>query len=72
MAIGEAELERWFGVHQVDGEQLVKITAIKHAAREFAKVVVANTPGSADQTTALRKIREAVFCADSAVVCGGK
>lgn len=46
--------------------------AIREAGKVFAATIVKYTPPSADQTTAIRKIREAVFTANAAIACGGK
>ena len=72
MAVDAATLDNWFTYHAPTAEQQAAYVALRHAAREFAAVVVANTPPSADQTAALRKIREAVFTANAAIACGGK
>lgn len=72
MPIGKAELENWFTYHRPTGDQPQQYEAIRAAGRQFAEVIVANTPPSADQTAAVRKIREAVFTANAAIACGGK
>lgn len=45
---------------------------IREAGLVFATVVRDLTPSSADQTAAIRKIREAVFTANAAIACEGK
>ena len=40
-------------------------------AKEFAGVLYANTPGCADKTAALRKVREAVMTANAAIALKG-
>jgi hypothetical protein len=35
-------------------------------------VIVAQTPESADQSVAVRKVREAVMAANAAIACGGR
>ena len=39
------------------------------AAKVFASVLLANTPPSADQTAAIRKVREAVMTANQGIAC---
>lgn len=56
-----------FSYHAPKADQPERYESIRAAAREFAKVVVANTPDSADQTTAIRKIREAVMTANASI-----
>ena len=72
MPIGEAELDNWFTYHAPTPEQVTAYAALRAAARSFAREVVTWTPPSADQTTAIRKIREAVMTANAAIACGGK
>ena len=71
MAISESDLDNWFTYHSPTAEQLPKYQAVRDAAKVFAKVVVDNTPSSADQTAAVRKIREATMTANQAIACGG-
>lgn len=72
MAITKAQLENWFTYHAPNAEQLPKYQAIREAALKFAQVVVENTPPSADQTAAIRKIREATFTANASIACNGE
>lgn len=88
MPISEADLKNWFTHHPPvldkmqrftqDGGEVVYLNQvevyerIRDAGKYFAAIVVALTPSSADQTAAIRKIREAVFTANAAVACGGK
>lgn len=65
-------LEAIFTYHAPTEEQLPKYQAIRCAALEFAEVVVRNTPASADQTAAVRKIREAVMTANAAIALNGQ
>lgn len=46
-----------------------KYERIRAAGKAFAQVIVAETPASADQTAAIRKVREAVFTANAAIAC---
>lgn len=70
--ISKAMLENYFTYHSPTPEQLPKYKAIREAALAFAEVVVANTPSSADQTAAVRKVREAVMTANQSIACGGE
>ena len=68
----------------VDGEsrQLVHVPLTESRAvaevsgnsgpRPLAETIVLNTPASADQTAAIRLIREAVMTANAAIACDGK
>jgi hypothetical protein len=70
--IGMEEIENWFTYHSPTEVDQVGYVAIRNAAKELAKVIVNHTPPSADQTAAIRKVREAVHAANSAIACGGK
>lgn len=69
--ITESDLHRWFTYHD-DPELRPHYWAVREAALEFAKVVWAHTPPGADQTAAIRKIREAVMTANAAIACEGR
>ncbi len=65
------KLDEIFSYHAPEGDQPTRYGAIRHAAMEFAMVVLANTPECADQTAAVRKIREAVMTANAAIALKG-
>jgi hypothetical protein len=68
----QADLDNWFVYHAATPEQIPKYQAIRDAGKAFAEVVVTNTPACADQTVAVRKIRESVMVANQSIACGGK
>lgn len=70
--ITKDNIENWFTYHSPTPEQLPKYQAIREAAKNFAQVIVDNTPSSADQTAAVRKIREAAMTANQSIACGGQ
>jgi hypothetical protein len=72
MTISVADLENWFTYHSPTPDQLPKYQAIREAGKNLAKAIVDNTPSSADQTAAIRKVREAVMTANASIACGGK
>jgi hypothetical protein len=72
MAIGMEEIENWFTYHSPNEQQQVAYKAIREKAKEMAQVIVNNTPPSADQTAAIRKLRECVMTANAAIACQGK
>jgi hypothetical protein len=69
--LDDATLENWFTYHQPDVEDVSKHAAIRVAALAFAKVIVEHTPACADQSAAIRHVRDAVFTANAAIACGG-
>jgi hypothetical protein len=68
----DAELRNWFTYHPPTTGQQDKYVNIREAALRFAQVVAQNTPPSADQTVAIRAIREAVMWANASIACGGQ
>ena len=69
MAITQADLDNWFTYHAPHGDQPQRYVKIRDAAKMFAEVLVENTLPSADQTVAVRKIREAVMVANQSIAC---
>lgn len=72
MPITHAQLDNWFTYHPPTEGQPEQYVMIREAGKLFAQIIVANTPPSADQTAAVRKIREAVMTANAAIACGGQ
>ena len=61
------EIERWFTYHAPKGDQAERYVRIREAAKLLAYEIRKSTPKSADQTAALRKVREAVMTANAAI-----
>jgi hypothetical protein len=68
----EEQLDNWFTYHAPNPETLVAYGFVRSAARQFAGIINANVPESADKTAAIRKLRECVMTANAAIACGGK
>jgi hypothetical protein len=66
------DLDEMFKYHPADGDDLTRYAAINSAAKNFAREVLANTPPSADQSAAIRKIREARMTANAALALKGR
>lgn len=67
------QLDNWFMHHPpANEEQVQNYQAIRAAGKSLAQAIVALTPPSADQTAAVRKVREAVMTANAAIACQGK
>lgn len=66
------QIENWFTYHAPTQEDLKSYSALRAAAKEFADVVNEYCPESADKTSAIRKIREAVMTANASIACKGK
>ena len=63
------EIDNWFSYHTPNQEQINKYQVIRNTARSLAMVILDNTPSCADQTAAIRKLREAVMTANAAIAC---
>lgn len=70
--ISPYEIDNWFMYHAPDGSDVEKYALIRGAAKHLAMVIIEYTPSSADQTAAIRKLRECVMTANASIACGGK
>ena len=71
MAVDQAKLDVWFEYHRPRDDQIEAYQIIRKAGKQFAEAILAHTPTSADQSHAIRHIREAVMNANASVACGG-
>ena len=62
-----ADLTNLFSYHALKGDQAERYEEIRNAALHLVTAIVNNTPQSADQTVAIRKVREAVMTANAAI-----
>ena len=67
-----AQIDNWFTHHPPSEAQAEFYVALRNAGRDFALAILSLTPPGADQTAAIRKVREAVMTANAAIACGGK
>jgi hypothetical protein len=70
--IEQSNLDHWFAFHAADTVDKEAYTEIREGAKRFAEVVLRLTPSSADQTVAIRMIRDAMHTAVAARACGGE
>jgi hypothetical protein len=68
----EDRIDNWFTHHPVSPEQVDHYQIIRAEGARFAKIIAMHTPLSADQTAAIRKVREAVMTANAAIACKGQ
>jgi hypothetical protein len=61
-----------FSHHAPSPEKLAHYEAIHAGALKFAEIILANTPRSSDQSTALRLLRESAMMANAAIALEGK
>jgi len=63
-------VDKYFATHlSPDTEQFERGADIRKAGGELARVILDSTNRSADQSAAIRKVREAVMTAEAAIVC---
>jgi len=65
------KLDNIFSYHAPEGMQPSQYAAIREGAKAFARIIVGNTPQCADQTVAIRKVREAVMVANASIALKG-
>jgi len=67
-----AELSNMFRYHPPAGDQANRYQELRDAGHKFAVSILVLTPPSADQTAAIRKVREAVMIANAAIAINEK
>jgi hypothetical protein len=65
-------LEDIFTYHAPRPDQIPKYNNIREAAKNFANIIVENTPSSADQSAAIRMLRELVMTCNQSIALDGK
>ncbi len=63
------QIENWFTYHAPKNDQTERYIRIRDAGKAFALEIAECTPGCADRTDAIRKVREAVMTANAAIAC---
>lgn len=64
------DIDHWFTHHPPRNDaEIEAYKRIRAAGKEFAKTVLDFTPTCADQTVAIRAIRESVMWANVAIAC---
>jgi hypothetical protein len=66
------DIQNWFSYHSPSEGDDVKYHNIRQKAFNLALVILDETPASADQTAAIRKLRECVMTANAAIACNGR
>lgn len=64
-------LDNIFKYHAPKGDDPARYEAIREAGKAFAQAIIDNTPKCADQTAAIRKVREAVMTANASIALEG-
>jgi hypothetical protein len=71
MAIDRKKLEKWFGPRCMPGDPIAQdapAQEIRLCAKRLAEAIVDNTPASADQSSAIRYVRQALQWSVEAIV----
>jgi hypothetical protein len=67
----EEIVAEFFKYHAPNETTIPKYAAINQAAKNFAEVVLANCPGGADRSAAIRLIRDARMTANASIALNG-
>ena len=72
MSHPKPDLDNLFKYHPPANDMMIeRYKRVRAAGKAFAEVILAETPGCADQTAAIRKVREAVMTSNAAIACFG-
>ena len=63
------DIDNWFTYHSPKGDQSIRYSMIREKAKELAILIIENTPSSADQSAAIRLLRECIMTANAAIAC---
>jgi hypothetical protein len=63
------DLENWFTYHPPKSDQVTRYQVLREEFRALAKTVLTLTPACADQTAALRKLRETAMAVNQTIAC---
>lgn len=70
MSVSQWDLVNWFKNHPpANATEVARYDRIREAGRIFAMTIREETPVSADQSVAIRKVREAVWSANASIAC---
>lgn len=67
-----ALVEDLFSYHPPSEDQIPKYNVIREAAKQFALVLHANCPPSADRTAAMRQLQDCVMTANRSIALKGR
>ena len=66
------DLDNIFTYHSPTADDTVAYEKLRNSAKQFAQAIVELVPPCADQTAAIRKVREAVMTANAAIALKGQ
>lgn len=65
-------IQEWFIYHSPNEHQVMRYQRLRDAAREFAELFIMLSPQCADQTVALRMLRECNMMMNATIACNEK
>lgn len=69
--MSQPDFDDIFTYHPPSPEQLHRYNTIREAAKHLVIIIMHNAPDCEDRTAAIRKVREAVMTANSAIALDG-
>ena len=63
------QVENLFSYHTPKANQIPRYNRIREKAKKLAFFIIENTPSSAEQTLAIRKLHESTMQANAAIAC---
>lgn len=66
------DLDHVFSYHTPGPDEINRYWRLREAAKDFAQAVLNETPPSADQSAAIRHIREALMTANASIALKGQ
>ena len=66
--ITDLDIDNYFEYHAPTEEQIQRMKVIRNAAKALAMAIINNSPRSADQSSAIRHLRNAVMEANASIV----
>ena len=65
----EADIGNWFTYHSPTPDQAERYEQLRQYAKAYAEAIIGLTPSCADQTAALRKLRETAMAVNQTIAC---
>jgi len=63
------DIDNWFTYHTPTPNQAARYMLLRDGFKELAHIILESTPACADQTAALRKLRDTAMAVNQAIAC---
>lgn len=70
--IRASDIDDWFEHHKLSANQAAACERLRQRGHALAMAIIEESPSSADQSAAIRLVRQAVWTANAGIACGGK